>query len=64
MLFTIHAEIIEPTTGKPERGTGTVSDTAKTKQEAILKARMLREQGFSVLVTDSYGEMVPDEDAR
>lgn len=62
MPFFIHAEIIDPATGKHEPGTGTVNDTATTKTEAVAKARALKQQGFAVFVTDAYGMVVPQQE--
>ena len=62
MPFFIRAEIIDPVTGKHGPGAGAVNETAITKTEAIAKARSLKQQGFVVLVTDSYGMAVPQQE--
>ena len=61
MSFKIHAESTDPETGKQERGTGTCSSHEDTKQEALRRARQLREQGFTVTVTGPDGKPVEDE---
>ena len=62
MTFFIHAEIIDPATGKHGPGAGAVNETATTKTEAVAKARLLKEQGFAVLVTDTYGMVLPQQE--
>jgi hypothetical protein len=58
--FKIHAEITDPETGKQERETGTCSGREDTKQEALKRARELREQGFTVTVTGPDGKPVEE----
>jgi len=60
MSYKIYAEIIDPHTGKQERGTGTLSDHEDTRSKALRGARQLREQGFKVTVTDSDGKPVEE----
>jgi hypothetical protein len=60
--FFIRAEIIDPFTGKHGPGAGAVNETATTKTEAIAVARSLKQQGFAVLVTDTYGMVVPQQE--
>lgn len=62
MPFFIRAEIIDPVTGKHGPGAGAVNETATTKTEAIAVARSLKQQGFAVLVTDTYGMVVPQQE--
>jgi hypothetical protein len=56
VTFKIYAVIIDPKTGKQERGTGTYSGEEDTKQKAIRGARQLRDQGFTVTVTAPDGK--------
>lgn len=61
MPFKIVAEIIEPQTGKPERGTGSYTGNEDTRQKALAGARQLRQQGFTVTVTGPDGKPVEDK---
>lgn len=64
MLYLLHAEIIDAVTGKRGRGTGTVDDTAVTREEALEKARALKSQDFAVRITDPQGEVIPEARAE
>jgi hypothetical protein len=60
MSYKIYAEIVDPVTGKQERGTGTLTDHEDTKSKALRGARQLREQGFTVTITDGDGKAVEE----
>lgn len=62
MSFKIYAEIVDPATGKQERGTGTLTDHEDTKRKALNGARQLRAQGFTVTVTGPDGAPVLEDD--
>lgn len=59
--FKIRAAIVDPKTGKKESGTGTCLGREDTKLEALERARQLREQGFTVTVTDPDGKLVEEQ---
>lgn len=52
MPYRVYAEIVDPKTGKKERGTGVIDVTAATRRDALAKSRDLKGQGFTVTITE------------